>query len=66
MLDDFFIRKFIHFVHQPVEKVSVVAHYDSRTLKLPDSVFQYVFGRNIEVVCRFVEYKHIDGRQQQL
>ena len=58
--------EFIDLGHQAVEKVSVVTDDYQSSVKVAQSLFEDVFGLEVEVVGRFVEYKQVDWFEQQL
>ena len=65
MLTNLTAAELIHLIHKSVEEVTVVAHYDSRTVKGADSLLQHILRLHIQVVRRLVEDKEVNRLKQQ-
>ena len=58
--------KLVDTGYESVEEVTIMAHANERTIKIVESLLQYILGAKIKVVGRFVKNKQIDGFEQQL
>ena len=65
MLGDATACKFINLIDQTIEKLTVVAHDDGRSVESLNGFFQHIFRRHIQMVGRFIENEQIYGLEQQ-
>ena len=65
MLTNLTATELIHLIHKAVEEVTVVAHYDSRTVKGADSLLQHILRLHVQVVRRLVEDEEVNRLKQQ-
>ena len=51
--------KFIYFLHEPVEKISIVTNTNDCAVEVFECFFENVLGLHIKVIGRLVKYKEI-------
>ena len=57
--------KLVHFSRKSVQKITVMADYYHRSVKIADSLLQHIFGTHVKMIRRFVENQEIHRLQQQ-
>ena len=55
MLSHPLVAELVHFAHQSVQEVTVVAHKYQCTVKVHECLFQNIFGLHIQMVGRLVQ-----------
>ena len=62
---DFAAAKFVDFADEAGEEVAVVANDDERAVEVGEGLLEDVFGAEVEVVGRLVEYQQVDGLKKE-
>ena len=64
MLFHYTTTKLIYLGYKSVQELTVVGYDNYRSIKLFDSLFQYIFGTHIQMVGRLVQYKEVHRFKQ--